>query len=251
MDDFFKGEKSPGMIDWSAMPTYNTIMAVAAGAALIALAMMLGDLRKSLEGKPFKADGYSMAFGALGLILVTTGFHMTTTWPLAAGGFAYDNIIFGETCLGFGALLIFACFYLWKRRGDLMESEDAYSDLLSTAKPLSIFAGGLGLGLWGCSLAGVMYRLFTAPPQEPISGFFAAWPWFEAIFMSAFFFVIGLACLLFPFGVFRASNEANSEAKGGGLMALVMRLWMICGILIGLFGCLNFYTHIGLIVNTM
>lgn len=31
MKDFFTGEKTPGMIDWASMPTYNTIMSLVAG----------------------------------------------------------------------------------------------------------------------------------------------------------------------------------------------------------------------------
>ena len=251
MDDFFRGVESPGMIDWPSMPTYNTLMAVAAGAALIGLAMFFREVRSNSGKTAVRVDGYAMAFGALGLILTTTGLHMTTTWPLAAGGFAYDNVIFGETCLGFGSLLLFACFYLWKQRDHIARSQKALSELLHAAKPLSIFAGGLGLGLWGIAFAGVMYRLFTAPPQEPISGWFAQWPGFEAIFMSLFFFVIGLGCVLFPIGVFRADKEGTSESRGGGILNAVMWLWLACGVAIGLFGCLNFYTHIGLIVNTM
>ena len=74
-------------IDWANMPTYNTIMAVAAGAALIGL-VLLG--RQMLtEPAEVSAEGWSVAFGVLGLILTTTGLHMTLTWPLAAGGFPF------------------------------------------------------------------------------------------------------------------------------------------------------------------
>lgn len=31
MGDFFTGEATPGLIDWTTMPTYNTVMSIAAG----------------------------------------------------------------------------------------------------------------------------------------------------------------------------------------------------------------------------
>ena len=83
MDDFFRGVESPGMIDWPSMPTYNTLMAVAAGAALIGLAMFFREVRSNSGKTAVRVDGYAMAFGALGLILTTTGLHMTTTWAPA------------------------------------------------------------------------------------------------------------------------------------------------------------------------
>ncbi|WP_150241069.1 DUF981 family protein [Nocardiopsis quinghaiensis] len=47
-------------------------------------------------------DGWALAFGALGLLSAVTGPHMSSTWPLAPGGFAFGNIVFGEPSLVFG-----------------------------------------------------------------------------------------------------------------------------------------------------
>lgn len=85
------------------------------------------------------------------------------------------------------------------------------------------------------------YQLFAAPPQEPISGEFAEWPLVEAIFMSGLFALVGVGAVLFPFVV---NSIKNATTKA----ALPIK---ITGIVFILFGALNFFTHIGLIVNTM
>lgn len=237
-------------IDWASMPTYNTIMSVAAGAGLLALVIFgreLVNLRRNRD-EAVSTDGWALAFGVLGLILSTTGLHMTLTWPLAAGGFPFDNIIFGETSLGFGVLLLGAAFYLW-RRGDLLTAADDPVALAArTARPLSIFIAGLGLGLFGIAIAGVTYQLFAAPPQEPISGAFAAYPIVEAIFMSGLFALVGVGAVLFPFAV---NKLRASGAVVSGLVKTIAVVWVVTGVAFLLFGAMNYFTHIGLIVNTM
>ena len=127
MNTFFTGEESPGLIDWGNMPTYNTIMALAVGAGLIAVAMFFRDFR---AGKLDGVEGYALTFGALALILFPTGLHMSLTWPLAPD-FAFDNIVFGETSLGFSVLLGAAAFFLWNKREHyacLLYTSDAADD---------------------------------------------------------------------------------------------------------------------------
>ncbi|WP_219966458.1 DUF981 family protein [Deinococcus irradiatisoli] len=106
---------------------------------------------------------------------------------------------------------------------------------------------GLGLSLLGIAAAGIAFRLFAAPPEEPISGRFAAYPWVEAIFMSGLFGLVGLAALLFPFVIRQASDRAASS----GLSRLLGVIMALAGAAFLLFGALNYYTHIGLILNTM
>ncbi len=106
---------------------------------------------------------------------------------------------------------------------------------------------GLGLALGAIAFAGLVFQLFAAPPEEPISGAFAQWPWVEAIFMSGMFGLAGVGAVLFPLALrgFRTGADRT--------------VWQwIVGICIGLpglgfflFGALNFFTHIGLIINTM
>ena len=226
-------------IDWTKMPTYNTIMSLAAGAGLL-LVVALG--RQFLSSRrPTTYDGWALAFGALGFTLVTTGLHMTLTWPLAGQGFPFDNIIFGEPALAFGVLLLAASFYLWKRGGELL-GDDRVARTARIAGPISVFVFGAGLACFGIAAAGWKYTLFAAPPEEPISGEFAQWPILEASFMSGLYVLVGIGALLFPFALRRPK---------GWMSPVVGVVWGLAGIAFLLFGGLNYFTHIGLIVNTM
>lgn len=260
MGSALTGEQSPGMIDWAAMPTYNTIMSVAVGAGLLAVVWFFIDLRRASRGDTvdesakrrnlLSTDGWSITFGVLGLLLSATGLHMTLTWPLASGGFAFDNVIFGETSLAFGVLMLGAAWYLWKRGKDLTAAPEPLKMAARTARPLSIFIAALGLALFAIAIAGVTYQLFAAPPQEPISGAFAAYPMIEATFMSVLFALVGVGAVVFPFAV-NSVLRAPSIAKAGGAVKTVGIVWTITGIVFVLFGAMNYFTHIGLIVNTM
>lgn len=229
------------IIDWTQMPTYNTIMSVAAGAGLISIVYFV---REAAANRDLRPEAWSIAFGVPGFILTATGLHMTLTWPLAKY-FPFDNIIFGETSLAFGVLLLAAAFYMWKRGDRIADSEDALAYLARLAQPVSVFIFGMGLGLIGIAAAGITYQLFAAPPEEPLTGMFAAYPWVEATGMSAMFGLVGLGAVLFPFAI---RGTLNLSA---GLPKAVGYLWGLTGIGFLLFGALNFFTHIGLIVNTM
>ncbi|MEV0649521.1 DUF981 family protein [Phytomonospora sp. NPDC050363] len=227
-------------IDWATMPTYNTVMAVAAGAGLLLVAGF--GRRLTDAGAVLHAEGYSLAFGVLGLILTATGLHMTLTWPLAAGGFPFDNVIFGEPALAFGVMLLFAALFLWKRGMALAEAPDRVEYVRRLAGPLSVFVLGMGLACFGIAAAGVKYKLFAAPPEEPISGEFADYPMIEAVFISGLYFVVGLGAVLLPFAL-RRWNVV--------LVRVIWVCWSLTGLAFLLFGALNYFTHIGLIVNTM
>ena len=170
---------------------------------------------------------------------------------LAAGGFAFDNVIFGETSLAFGVLMLAAAWYLWKRGAALKADADPLGMAASTVKPLSIFIAALGLALFAIALAGTVYQLFAAPPQEPISGAFADHPVIEATFMSLLFALVGLGAVLFPFTVRKVLSTPVDSPVGGAAISVTGVVWTITGIVFVLFGAMNFYTHIGLIVNTM
>ena len=54
-------------IDWAQMPTYNTVMSVAAGAGLL---MIVGFIRRLADpDRPLSAEGWAMGFGVVGVIL--------------------------------------------------------------------------------------------------------------------------------------------------------------------------------------
>lgn len=243
IEDFFKGRDTGLVIDWTQMPTYNTIMAIAAGAGLVFM-FALG--RALWRDKDFRAEGWALTAGVLGLILTTTGLHMTLTWPFAAF-FPFDNIIFGEPSLAFGVLLLAASLYLWKRGDQIVSAEDRAAEAAAIARPMGIFVLGTGLALVGIAFAGIIFGLFAAPAEEPVSGMFADFPMIEATFMSLLFGFIGLGAALFPI----ALRGFSSKRPMSGVTKFVGYSWLVTGVIFLLFGALNFYTHIGLVVNTM
>ncbi|MFI6520562.1 DUF981 domain-containing protein [Spirillospora sp. NPDC050679] len=226
-------------IDWTKMPTYNTIMAVAAGAGLllvVALGRRLLDPRQTVE-----TTGWALAFGALGALLTATGLHMTLTWPLAGQGFPFDNVIFGEPALAFGVMLLAAALFLWKRGEVLALGPERVALVGRLAGPLSVFVLGMGLACFGIAAAGWKYQLFAAPPEEPISGAFADYPMLEASFISGLYVLVGVGAVLFPFALRRPDNWMTK---------VIGVVWGLAGLAFLLFGALNYFTHIGLIVNT-
>jgi uncharacterized membrane protein len=236
--------KSGGLvIDWTQMPTYNTIMSVAAGAGLLSLLMFARQLTVDRETD---LGAWAIAFAVPGFILTVTGLHMTLTWPMAKY-FPFDNIIFGETSVGFGVLLLGAAFYLWTRGSTAVASGETVRFLARAAQPLSLFTIGMGLSLIAIGAAGMYNKLFAAPPEEPISGMFAGYPWIEATFISGMFALVGLGALLLPL----ALRELARGAKYTPLQKLIGVCWGLTGVGFLVFGALNFFTHIGLIVNTM
>ena len=231
------------VIDWTQMPTYNTIMSVAAGAGLISLVLFAREITKDRD---VDLGSWAVAFAVPGFILTVTGIHMTLTWPMAKY-FPFDNIIFGETSLGFGVLLLAVAFYFWKRGGTIVESVDPAAHLARVLRPLSAFIIGMGLSLIAIAAAGMYNKLFAAPPEEPISGAFANYPWIEATFISGLFGLVGVGAVLLPFALRGFSAGAGPTAA----QKVVSIVWLITGLGFLLFGALNFFTHIGLIVNTM
>jgi hypothetical protein len=154
------------VIDWENLPTYNTIMSVAAGAGLI---MVVQLARAVFSGHEYSVEGYALGFAVNGIILVITGAHMTLTWPLAPD-FPFDNIIFGEPALGFGVLLLVAAFHGWSHRRTIDASPPTVERLIAAAAPSWPFVLGLGLGCIAIAAAGISNQLFAAPPQEPLTG---------------------------------------------------------------------------------
>jgi uncharacterized membrane protein len=228
-------------IDWTTMPTYNTVMAVAAGAALIMLVLFGRELIR--DPSKVVPEAWALGFGVVGAILSATGLHMTLTWPLAVD-FPFDNIIFGEPSLAFGVLLLAAALYLWRHGSATLARDDAVRRMAQTSRPVSVFIAGMGLGLFAIAIAGVTYQLFAAPPEEPISGAFAEHPLFEAVFVSGLYALVGLGAALFPL-VLRDTDRPSM------VRSVVGWSWGIAGVVFLLFGAMNFFTHIGLIVNTM
>jgi uncharacterized membrane protein len=226
-------------------------MSVATGIGLLLILRFGSHLAK---GKIGQLEGWALGFGIPGFVLTITGAHMIFTWPLSKVGFPFDDIIFGEPSLGFGVLLLAVSILIWRKANLYLKQGINMNDtkIVSTTlekelpyllKPLSYFAAAMGLALISIAFAGIKYQLFAAPPQEPISGAFANYPMLEATFISGLYAITGIGAVLFPFTLNTKPNP--NVAK------IVKFLWTISGIIFVLFGVMNYFTHIGLIVNTM
>ncbi|MGB7212316.1 MAG: DUF981 domain-containing protein [Gemmatimonadales bacterium] len=233
----------PLIIDWTQMPTYNTIMAIAAGTGLMSLVSFARALRRERD---ILLESWAVAFAVPGFILAVTGIHMSLTWPMAKY-FPFDNIIFGEPSCGFGVLLLAAAFYLWKCAPTIRANDDMARYLARATRPVSLFVFGLGLALIAIAMAGLVFQLFAAPPQEPISGLVSGYPWIEAIFMSGMFGFVGIGAVLFPF----ALRDFSAASPPNGLARTIGFVWGLSGLGFFLFGALNYFTHIGLVIHTM
>lgn len=230
-------------IDWTRMPMYNTVMAVAAGAGLVSLVLLA---RRAMRTSPLDVDGAALNFGVLGAILTLTGAHMTLTWPLAAY-FPFDNIIFGEPSLAFGVLLLAAAFFLWRRSERIEAAANPGIELARAGRPLEVFVVAMGLALVAIAVAGMAYQLFAAPPEEPLTGLFAEYPWVEATFISGLFAVTGVGAILYPW----ALRSLGRTERPTPVQWIVGVCWLGAGAVWALFGAINFFTHVGLIINTM
>jgi len=174
---------------------------------------------------------------------------MSLTWPLARIA-PYDNILFGEPALAFGALLGAASLYLWKR-GAVLEAtlsssqtqtgEQRGEEIARLVLPISLFVASLGLACFAIAAAGWKYTLWAAPPQEPISGNFANHPLVEATFISGLYLCVGVGAVLLPVLLL---TKKRPIAVAIGLF------WTLAGLGFTVFGALNYYTHIGLIIHT-
>lgn len=143
--------------------------------------------------------------------------------------------------------MLAASFYLWKRADVIHAEEDRLAHLAAVARPLGIFVVGLGLSLFAIAAAGIIFQLFAAPPEEPVSGAFSGYPWVEAVFMSGLFVLVGVGAVLFPF----ALRALSSHRPLPQVAVVIGVVWAAAGVVFLLFGALNFFTHIGLILNTM
>lgn len=237
-------------IEWSATQMYNTLMAVAAGVGLLQLVRFGWLIQRD---RTISLEGWAMGFGVNGFLLTLLGGAMTLTWPLSKVGFPFDDIIFGEPSLAFGVLMLAGAILLWRKSNLMFRSDPKQlgtkitggrvaDDLTEMTRPLSYFAAAIGLGLIAIAFAGIYYQLFAAPPEEPISGQFADYPLLEASFISGLYALTGIGAILFPFGL----NNRKSK-----LVKVIAVVWTLAGIAFVLFGAMNYFTHIGLIVNTM
>jgi len=220
-------------------------MGVAAGLALILISLLIARLRLR---KVVAAEGWAISFGILGVILAVLGGLMSTTWPLTVN--QPINIMFGEPSMFFGLLLIGASIFLWSRRSviadlgssDKKVADKAFDYLLDVLKPVSWVVFGLGLALAACSIAIFRFTIVgAAPPEEPISGLLHNYPLIENTFFGIIYALPAVGALLAPLMV--------RGKLSGGFTKLAVWCLLLGGIAFLLFSAMNFYTHMGLLVN--
>jgi hypothetical protein len=220
------------------MIVYNELVALTAGAGLLGFAWFVAHL---IRNKPIESEGWAGFFGVTGLLLVVMGLHTTMTWPFGGNGFEYANIAFGQPAAGFGALLLFAAVYLWRHRAQFSgDAEAARAAALSALKPVAVFVGALGLAMAVLAVTFVRFQLGAAPAEEPISGRFGHLPVIEALFLGGLWGVIAIGALLFVVALLTERPY---------LLRWVVWAWLVGGVVLMLFGAMNFYTHIGMYYN--
>ncbi|WP_433531340.1 DUF981 family protein [Micromonospora sp. CA-263727] len=235
------------------MILYNTSLGVAAGVAMITTVRFWAKVRDAgvpavIRRRPtdynaraevgvidrkretdLDAADIAPTFFALGIILTGLGGAMTLTHPLTAS--PPVNIIFGEPCLWLGVLLLASCFQLSCLGGFSIGA-------IKAASPM-VFA--LGLILAACSAAILRFTLIgAAPAEEPITGLLSDYPVIENTFFVLLYALSAAGALAFPWLTLRGADVAWVAVRWS---------WSIAGWGFLVFSALNFYTHVGLMVN--
>ena len=112
--------------------------------------------------------------------------------------------------------------------------------LIAVIGPLSVWIFATGLMMASLTVTILYYQLGHAPPQEPISGYFAD-SWVEPIFLALLWGLIAVGALLIPTGIAKWNRK---------VVAIVRFPWNVAGVLLVLFSVMNYFTHIGLLMNT-
>lgn len=224
------------------MILYNTIVGLAAGVGLLLVAQLL---KRFAQGEKVQPEGFALAFAITGFIQTVLGLTISVTWPYTK--VLHANIMLGEPALAFGVLLLAAAFFLWRKRDTVLDlgqanekSAKASAYLLAVFRPVSVWVFATGLMMASLVVAIIYYQLGHAPREEPISGYLGD-TWVEPGFLALLWSLISLGALLAPVAV------AKWNSKG---MNVARFCWAVAGGLLVLFSAMNYFTHIGLLMNT-
>lgn len=182
------------------------------------------------EGEPdFNPLDHAPTFFVLGMLLTGLGAAMSVTHPLTAN--PPLNIVFGEPCLWLGIMLLAAALHLW--RGGTLSA-----GALKAISPV-VFAVGLILAFCAAAI-GRFTMIGAAPAEEPITGLLHDLPLLENTFFVLLYALAAAGALALPWVVTRASDAA---------WAVMRSSWNIAGVGFVLFSAMNYYTHVGMMVN--
>ena len=197
--------------------------------------------RASWSAAAIDSEGWAGFFGVTGLLLLVLGLHTTMTWPFGGDGFEYANIAFGQPAAGFGALLLFAAVYLWRHRALFLgDADEANATVLAASSRWRSSSARSGLAMGVLAITFVRFQLGAAPPEEPISGRFGHLPILEALFLGGLWGVVAVGALLFAVALL---------ADRPRLLRWAVWAWVVGGVVLLLFGAMNYYTHIGMYHN--
>ena len=153
----------------------------------------------------------------------------------------------GEPALTFGILLAAASFFFWNKQeilSDLGERNGKSGPRLAyiegVFRPVSVWVFATGLMMASLTAAILYYQLGHAPPQEPLSGYFAN-SWVEPAFLGLVWGLTALGALLSPVALVKWNRPAIS---------VVRFCWSAGGFLLVCFSAMDYFTHIGLLMNT-
>lgn len=200
------------------MILYNTLIGVLVGLSAFITASML----RSAAYQKKNYMGHGAALLVTGIPLTFLSAMMTVTWPLTAN--PPINIAFGEPALLVGILTtVVGALALRMRNWQLV------------TRPLTWVVGGLGAILASISLAIFHFDLVgDAPAAEPITGSVTGW---ENTTFGIAYAVAAIACLAFLW----LRTKLGTAVAYYGLI--------VSGIFFFAFSVLNYYTHIGLLLN--
>jgi hypothetical protein len=225
------------------MILYNTTVGLAAGVGLVLIAKLL---KQFTNGEQIQAEGFALAFGITGFIQAVLGLAISIMWPYTR--VLHANIMMGEPALAFGVLLVAASFFMWRKRDvfdalgqGVEKSAQASAYILAVLRPVSVWILATGLMMASLTVAILYYQLGHAPPQEPISGYFSD-SWVEPVFLGLLWGLISLGALLLPAVIVNWNRTA--------IVTVVRFSWTVAGVLLVLFSAMNYFTHIGLLLNT-
>jgi uncharacterized membrane protein len=215
--------------------TYNTTMAMVAGAIMLLLLVFLRVVQQ--PGRK-TIDGWAWMFAALGLFLAVTGTHMTLTWPLkqipvpGVPCCAVDNLTFGEPAMFFGFLVFFGAIALMRAERTAVD-RGVQLELVATVRPF-LYAGAFGgIGLIMIAVAGLEFGMWHPPQEEPIAGMLAG-SILEALYMAFAYVITGVAAITAPFA---PENRLVAKVFAVSLFIAGM-MWLFLSITV-------FYGHVG------
>jgi uncharacterized membrane protein len=198
------------------MTLYNTLMGWSAALILLVLA---GMLRRYDRGERVIPAGTAVVLVVAGAALTFLSGLMAVTWPLNVN--PPINIAFAEPCLVLGLFALVGGIVALARPERLDEG----------TRSLELGIGAVGLPLLFIALAVFRFNLVgDAPDIEPITGQFKGW---ENTTFGLVYLTAAVACFL------TAAHRLRMAARAFALV----------GVFFLVFASLNYYTHIGMLIN--